>query len=340
MKKKVNKSILNFLLILLILVLVVYYSLKDDYESIIEQLKSFGLIWLFIGLSLMLLYWLFKALCLYETTKLVQKKITLWSCYKIIVITGFFNGITPFASGGQPGQIYLMSKENIKISTATNISLQNFILYQIVLVSLGISALIYNYIFNVFQNYNLLINLIIIGFISNISVLLILFILSFCKKINTVIINWWVNLLLKLKIAKNEEKLKLNINTTINNFYESAYLLKENKIVFIKGLIYNFLGLICLYSIPFIIFIGFNDFESLNIIESIVTTAYVMVIGAFIPIPGGSGGIEYGFVNLFINFQTNIFVTSTMIIWRFITYYFDLIIGGIMLAFYKKGENR
>lgn len=340
MKNKITKSLINFILIILIMLIVFYFALKDNYKSILIYLNTFNLLWLSFSILLINLYWLFKSLSLYETTKLVQKKIKLWECFKIIVITEFFNGVTPFASGGQPAQIYLISKEKINLSAATNISLQNFILYQIPLIILGLIALIYNGIFNIFENAKLLQKFIILGFLFNLLTLLILFVLSFGKKINKIIINFWIKLLLNLKLIKKEEDNRNKIDTILKNFYESASLLKENKKIFIKGIIYNFLGLIALYLIPLIIFYGFNDYNSLRFDLSIVTTAYVMIIGSCIPIAGGSGGLEYAFTNLFLNFQNNIFVSSSMIVWRFVTYYFALIIGGIALFIYKKGEKK
>lgn len=340
MKNKLTKAILNFILIISILLIVMYFSLRENYEMIINQLRSFNIIWLFVALLLMFGYWTFKALCLFETTRLVNKDIKFLRCLNIIIITGFFNGITPFSSGGQPGQIYLMNKEGIKVSTATNISLQNFILYQVILVLFGVFAFVWNYYFHIFKDSAILENLIMLGFIANASVLIILFILSFCKKINVYIINFWVNLLYKLKLIKDIEKRKNEINITVNNFYKSAYLLNNNKIVLLKGLVYNLLGLICLYLTPVIIFYGFNNYHDLSVINGIVTAAYVMILGAFVPIPGGSGGLEYAFTSLFINFETSVFVTSAMIVWRFVTYYFDLILGGLCLAFYKKGVKK
>ena len=340
MKSKYSKIFLNILIIVLILFLIIFLSVKDNFNEVINRLGTFNIIWLLVSIILMILYWIFKALCLYETTKLVKPDIKFSKCLKIIIVTAFFNGITPFSSGGQPGQIYLITKEKIKVSTATNISLQNFILYQAVLVFLGLIALIINNSLNLLTSNIILEKLIVIGFIANTSVLVILFILSFCKGINIKIINLWIRLLSKLKIIKNKEKTLEKIEKTTHNFYESAILLKDNKTIVVKGLVYNFLGLLFLYSIPLVVFYGLGDYINLSFVESVVTTAYTMIIGAFVPIPGGSGGLEYAFNELFLNFNTDIFVTSAMLVWRFITYYMPLIVGGILLIVYKRGEKK
>jgi uncharacterized membrane protein YbhN (UPF0104 family) len=66
-----------------------------------------------------------------------------------------------------------------------------------------------------------------------------------------------------------------------------------------------------------------------------VSSAFVLIIGNFVPIPGGSGGIEYGFLKFFGIFVTSSILSSGLIVWRFITYYLGIIIGGVALGFFK-----
>ena len=62
-----------------------------------------------------------------------------------------------------------------------------------------------------------------------------------------------------------------------------------------------------------------------------------MLIGSFVPIPGGTGGLEYGFIKFYGFFIFGSTLSAVMIIWRFITYYFGLIVGGIAFNF-KRGD--
>ena len=54
-----------------------------------------------------------------------------------------------------------------------------------------------------------------------------------------------------------------------------------------------------------------------------------MLVGSFVPIPGGAGGLEYGFNNFYGNFIGGSSLGVIMILWRVVTYYFGLIIGAI-----------
>ena len=81
-----------------------------------------------------------------------------------------------------------------------------------------------------------------------------------------------------------------------------------------------------------------NDFTSFNLFLSIVASAYVMLMGSFVPIPGGSGGLEYGFIAFFGNFLVGSKLTAIMLIWRFITYYLGMIVGAIAMNIKEKSE--
>ena len=139
--------------------------------------------------------------------------------------------------------------------------------------------------------------------------------------------------LLKLKIT--EEK----VDEKFKEIYQGFQELKGRKQLVIVGVTLNILHLLCLYSIPLIIIYGLGDFTSINLIDTIVSSAYVYVIGAFVPIPGASGGIEYGFTQFFGNFISLGELSAVLILWRFITYYVGIIAGALIFNFEKKVQN-
>ena len=64
------------------------------------------------------------------------------------------------------------------------------------------------------------------------------------------------------------------------------------------------------------------------------------MITAFIPVPGASGGSEGTYALLFSYLMGNILSSSSMLIWRFTTYYLVLIIGALVFAFNKEINGR
>ena len=63
-------------------------------------------------------------------------------------------------------------------------------------------------------------------------------------------------------------------------------------------------------------------------------------MGSFIPIPGASGGIEYGFSQFFQPFITGSQMAVVLLIWRFITYYLGMIVGAICFNFHQGGKKK
>ena len=266
--------------------------------------------------------------------KMVHPEARYFNSLLLMLRTQFVNAITPFATGGQPYQVYYLKKSKIGFANSTVIIVENFIVYQIALVTLGLVALFSNMFMHIFKSNELLSHLIAIGFFMNTIVIIVLFVVSFGKRINRVLINIGITVLTKLRIVKNKQKQLDKWNTTINNFHESASILLKHKRKFVMTILYNFIALIALYLIPLIIVFAFGKYDIINAYEVIITSAYVMLIGSFVPIPGGSGGLEYGFVAFYGNFISGSILSAVMLVWRFITYYFGMIIGAI--AFYIK----
>ena len=59
MNKKV-KNLLSFLIIALVTLLVLYFSLKDDYDIIVNEILKMNKIWILVSFLLLLSYWFFN----------------------------------------------------------------------------------------------------------------------------------------------------------------------------------------------------------------------------------------------------------------------------------------
>ena len=335
--QEIKKLLINLLIILFVLSLVLYFSLKDNYQAIISYISNMNLTWFIIAILFLVLYRVFIGISSYFMIRINNEKVNLLKVIQINFIILFFHGITPFAGGGQPMEIYYLHNEKIKSDKSANIVLQNFIVYQIALVIISIFAIIYNNIFNLFPNDSFIKKLVTLGFIINIVVLLFSFLLSFGKKSNKFILNKIINLLTKIKIIKDKEKVSNKVYEYLNNFHKNALLLLKNKKKFILLILLNIIALISSYSIAYAICMGMGI--NIDYIKVIITVAYVMMIGSFIPIPGGTGGIEYGYIHFFGYFIAGGVLAASMLIWRFVSYYLAMILGAIALTIYRKKEK-
>lgn len=329
------KKVANIIVLALVTCLVLYFSLKDNFNTIINEIINVNIFWLVISFLLALSFWFFKAIATTKIANIFKKDYSIKQGMRLVLETNFFHAITPFAVGGQPYEIYSLKKSKLKITEATNVSIVNFIVYQIALVLLGIIAIVYNHHFVLLKENDLLKNLVVIGFLVNFIVIVALFLLTCTKKINKILMKFIIKVLNKIHLVKNKDEKIKQFNEYLNEFHQGAKILLHDKKLFIKLIFVHFIGLISSYLIPLTLAYAMG-ISSYTGIEAIVLSSYVMLIGAFVPIPGGTGGLEYGFMTFYGSFIKGSKLNAIMLLWRFITYYFAMILGAILLGIRKK----
>ncbi|MCI8588313.1 MAG: flippase-like domain-containing protein [Bacilli bacterium] len=329
----------NSILLLVITIIIVGFVLKDDFNAIIDALLKANIAILILAFLCQVVAIMFEALAYKKVVDSYTENYSYKSALKMQFITKFFNGITPFSTGGQPMQIYLLKKEGFRLTKATNIIMQNFILYQAALVTYGILALLINWKWNLFKEVTLLKNLIALGFLMNTLVMVGLIIISFSSKLNHLIIDKTITLLAKLKIVKDKEKKQAEWSERIDDFHEGTTYLKKHKMLCLQSYFYNLVYLTLNYLMSFFVVASLIGWQNpVTPVNAICSSAYILIIGAFVPIPGASGGIEYGYLRFFGSFIKGSILKASLLIWRFISYYFLMIVGAVI--FNIKGSEK
>jgi glycosyltransferase 2 family protein len=327
---------INIIAITIISIIVIYISIKDNFLEIVNQILSINVFWLLFALLLILGFYICRAIHMYLIVKEFDKDYTIYKAIKLIIIAQFFNGITPFATGGQPAQIYLLKKENIDIHKGTTIVIEHFFVYQISLILYGFIAIILNNYFDFFPKVDFLKKLVLFGFILNAVIVVGLLIISFAKRISRFITSRVIGMLSGLRIIKDKQKTKEKWHERLNNFHDSVILLKNNTTLIWQGIVLNLIAFTFLYSIPIVILYSLGDYSSLNMVNTIVAGSYIMIMISLVPSPGSIGGVEYGFVSFFGNFIGGPTLMTLMLLWRFVTYYFGLFLGALLLGTRKE----
>ena len=100
--------------------------------------------------------------------------------------------------------------------------------------------------------------------------------------------------------------------------------------------------LILTYVMPYFVMLALskNIPAGVTPLKVICASAYVLIMGSFVPIPGASGGIEFGYFKFFGNFVAGSLLKASLLIWRTISYYLPMIVGGILFSTNtKRGEK-
>ena len=117
---------------------------------------------------------------------------------------------------------------------------------------------------------------------------------------------------------------------------ENKSVLKKSKKEFILNIINSIVLRGAVLIIPVIWSYALDNIYEASYdraIKLIVLSIIITTMASFVPIPGASGGMEYGFIALFSYYVLDVKLGAVMLIWRFLTYYLLVIFGGILFAF-------
>ena len=335
-KTNIAKNLL-FVVIMLAVVLIVVFSL-NDISLILEAVKTANGRLILLAVLVYLGYVITTNLALHFVTTGLGIKLPFLDSMAIGSAEYFFNGITPFSSGGQPFQAYFYVKKGVSGDNAMSILMSNFIVYQVIMTVMSTLGLIlfYRDIKDVLNQYMFLI---LIGYVANMSVLAILISISTIPGISKVF-EWLFRTVGKIKfLTKSMQKLENRTFDFVKEFQIGMGLLFKRKRVLIGASLLRVLGLSLLHSVPYVIFLALGvslDMSDLIFVisMSLFSTTFMM----WVPTPGASGGTEWAFTVIFtslVSGATTILVTS-MLIWRFVTYYLGMLIGFIAYIVLRK----
>ncbi len=336
MSKAFKKYALNLLWIILFTAIALFFTLRKEFYSILEVLSHINYFWVAIIIVIALIPFIFEGLVLKIFANIYCKDYSLKQGVVNGLVGGFFCGITPFSSGGQFAQIYVFKKQGVSTTNAFGILLMYFIIYQISMVGYTLLILLFkfNQFFNEFSGFA---SLALVGFAVNALVITMLLIGAISSSFQTFLTGTVLKIGHHLHLVKNYDIAKISLDQKLDDFRQELYVMKHHKAAIIKSSLCIFIKLTVQYSIPFLTMLALGQHLPFHqYFDYIGICAFVYMITAFIPVPGASGGSEGTYALLFSYLMGNILSSSSMLIWRFATYYLVLIIGALVFAFNKE----
>lgn len=367
-KKKTKKKLISnliFLGLMTILVIILLFSLGDIQNisaKFQEITQGSNWIWLLVAFILCLVYFILWPLsqCIYG--KALKAEASFLDSYLIGCSEHFYNGITPFAAGGQPFQIYSYTKRNTTTAKATGIVLASFVTFMMVTNAFAIASLIfYPQIEAGLKQMNLewLKYIAIIGFVINFAVLLFMIAMGTSKHLKA----FFVKLLTKIANAKMfhkerkhkwSNKLFNGIGNALvkslpafNEYCNNAQIaFKEtwtHKLATVSAILIKIIAMACYYAIPFFIAksVGIDlSFDKLILV--LFATSFAITSVVWMPTPGGTAGIEFAFMIVLAaaTGQPASDAQAVVLIWRMLTFYFLLILSFILNAVFEAKISR
>lgn len=336
MRKLFKSYTFNILLMIVVTGLALFLVLRNDFDIVMETLQKLNIYWVLGLAAFIFCYQLTIGLILTLLTRLSNPHYKYKHGLINALIAAFFHGVTPGASGGQVVQIYVYKKQKVDVGDAVSILWMDFIIYQATMVISVFLLLLFN-LSTFHDHHRELFSLVIIGFIVNSIIIVGFWAITRFSKVYTWISTKGIEIGHKLKLIKDKEKTLDKLNKAIERFESETVKFKKHKKLIIEVILINIVRVTIYYAFPFLCALALRIPISIDMLAEVMTlTACVSMINTFIPIPGASGGTEVTFVLMFATIMGQANATSMMLVWRFFSYYFIMIIGAIAFILFKR----
>ncbi len=264
---------------------------------------------------------------------------------KVSCVGVFFSAVTPSSTGGQPMQLFLMSKMKISVGFGSACMTQKFIVYQFVTMAFSILSITLNFaLFSSAFTGFWQSAFVILGFLAQLAVTAVFIILSFSERLTGRLIGFVSGILRRLRL-KNADKKIACLTREARMFMDSNKMLMKNKkrVAVIYALVA--FQVLLILSVPYFVYLAFdipgfaaeNGMPVGNLFDFICIQSFVLFTSNLIPLPGASGGAEAAFALYYGGFFGG--ATKTAIVaWRFITYYGSILLT-VPFSYYTKGHK-
>lgn len=357
-KKRRGKIIAEVILVLALAAAVLLIFLNvNDINSIGATFSNIlnGNNWayLLVALLLIIVYLALWPMSLASFTKSLKMDLPLRDVISIGNSEHFYSGITPFAVGGQPFQVYFLAKCGQNAADSTGAIMGTFAVH---LMASNLYAIIALFFFPIFikaaeegiqgmewMNATTFTVIVSIGYAMNLLTLVFTFAMGFSKKLRNFFV-WLMKVLGKIKFLKKAvDKGIASFETYCDNTQLAFQEIIHHKKATLISLLFRVLADLAFYSIPYFLMLAVGvDFSSNPFYSYILTTlgtSFAITAVVFIPTPGNTGGADYAFaivassliVGGFAYTNGSVFEVSTVVslLWRLFTYYFVLLVSFI-----------
>lgn len=325
-KKKWTLAYIALNIFIIVLIGIIDPEIKDI-DKLFHGVKA-G--WIVGGIASMVLFWLMDGVILYYAIKTIYEPKEFLGCFKVAMIGQYYNAVTPFASGGQPAQVYYMGKLGVPGGSASSVLMVKFLIYQVVLSLYSVAAFIWKGM-SIYKHNSWVFWFSTLGFIINAGAVALLVFLSQNKGFVRGLVCGIINLLGKVKLIKNPDQMKGRLKAHVEDFHEGLTLIQGNlKAISIMGCM-TAIQLVFFFSITFFIYRSLG-LRGENWISIVFVQSLLYLAVSFVPTPGSTGASETGFMAFFRLIVPGKFIFVSMLLWRIISYYLNILAGmGIIL---------
>ena len=317
----------------LILILILFFTMRNIYDKeslriISENIKNINPNYILVCILLLFIYFLFQGIYMKLVFKSLNYKISLRKGIFYSLIEFYFSGITPSSTGGQPVQLYYMTKDNIPIRKSYITLMLNTIYFKLIILIFGILVLVVNssYVFAGPIIYRICFFL---GFLVDVIIVLLGVLLLFKTSLVEFLYNKLAAFLKKFKIFKSKFKDDSN-KEVMERYKDEIHFIKNHKMLVFVTFVITFFQRLALFSIIYVIYkaLGYSGYSYL---ELLIIQLSVQTSIEALPLPGGAGLSESMLHNIFTVIFSVEMADVGMLLTRTFTFYVPLVVSGLII---------
>ena len=360
-RQKILKNLITAIFLVFVVAVLGYTFYADFFASPHDPVSwdnlwgTFSSTWFYLIFAFLSLFfsYLLKGLKLSFICRSQTPKWHFKTCFETGIIGHYYNCVTPLAVGGQPFEIYHLSKHGVHGGVAASMPIIAFFFNQFAFVVLGIVALVgFNVNFlsipdNFMTSLPAVFNILaIIGLICCLFMPSLVLIFSMLPRLGARLVWLFTFIGGKLRILKDPRKTELKTMKTVIHNARCIKKFAKTPLALIGTLIASFGEQLALCSIAYFTlkFFGYDNLEAGGFLEwmQIVQLSIILYAAtSFIPTPGNSGAADLSFYILFsVGLALAGLSFSAMAVLRVLSYYSYIIIGFAFTTWRRKRDHR
>jgi uncharacterized protein (TIRG00374 family) len=336
-KSVLPKNLFTIITLALSVTILLYFLFTTD--GIVELghiVKRIQIEWLLWIVAAILGGWLLEGYVLHLLCKHLYPQWEFGRSFTVAMVGLLYSALTPF-SAGEPMEVYTMNKMGMDTGAAGSIiAVKSLIHHGVTLFySLLLVALKLHYFQTSVTNFSFLV---LLGLLSNgaFIALVIMFIIS--EKTTDRILTSVIGLLHKFHLCKHPEKTYQKVHDQLSVFHGSSKIIGKSFWLYIVAIVLTVVQITLASIISYFVYRSFG-LRGESVVTMIAADTFVMMVAAFIPLPGSSGGAEGGFA-LFFGRTFGSAIIPAILLWRIATYYVNILFGCIIVYFGNKRYPR
>lgn len=308
---------------------IIYLVVSGQMSSFVAALADVNLRWVFGASLCFVMYFVFGVLAYAIAVYLDHDSpVGVLDLMSVEASGIFFGNLTPMMAGAVPSQIVRLTRTGLDVGEASATQFTRFIMFQLAVVLFAALMLVakLSFFFEAYGNIVVL-NLLVFG--VHLAECLGLFVICLCPRLVMRVGNACINFLSARGWLKNRAKWDEMVNVQVMEFSEAFKRAARDVPSMIATLVVTMAQLGCLYMIPWFVLHAFG--REGDFLECLAAGSMVQMVASAVPLPGGTGGAEGGFI-MFYQRMFGDATSAGFLVWRIVTFFGPTILAAPLLG--------